>query len=137
MQFYQFPPPVYVLFPDKEAITALSSHQFRTLVCLYQSVACTVHTHQQITLLLATSTGWCWMFPTAQLTLSTTPSHTKFDKLSADRRWLNMKHSKAGLQTSSYPQALVSHLFGLQVPRQIPALSLPFHCISSTLRYLQ
>ena len=46
---------------------ALSSHQHRTLVCLYLSGAYTVHTHQLIPLLLAKSGLSCWIYPTDQL----------------------------------------------------------------------
>ena len=90
---------------------------------------CTVLTHQQIPLLLAKSALSCWMYPTAQIALSPTPSHPwvppewPYCQQAQCRRWFTVKHSKAGLQTSSHPQNSASHLLGLQGPQQTPALS--------------
>ena len=105
------------------------------------SILAGVYTHQQIPLLDANHTLSWWMYPTAQITLSPTPSHT-VSKLSGDTRF-TVKHSKAGLQTSSHPQNSASHLLELQGPQQIPIIFdvtffkyialTPSHCASRVL----
>ena len=66
------------------------------------------------------------MYPTAQITLSPTPSH-----LLVSPEWpycqqaqcgpmVTVKHSKAGLQTSSHPQNSASLFLGLQGLQQTP-----------------
>ena len=115
---------------------ALFSHQFRTLVCLYQSVVCmmyvlcSVQTHRQTCISTACQEKY------EVLDVSNCPTYSNSYNVKFGH-WFNVNYSKAGLQTSSHPQALISRLFGLQVTQQTPALSLPFHYISNALRYLQ
>ena len=83
--------------------------------------------HQQIPLLLAKSALSWWMYPIAQTTLSPTPSHPwvppewPYCQQAQCGCWFTVKHSKAGLQTSSHPQHSASHLLGLQGLQQTPA----------------
>ena len=83
---------------------------------------CTVLTHQRIPLLLAKSALHYWMYPTAQITLSPTPSHPwvppewPYCQQAQCGHWFTVKHSNACLQTSSHPQNSASHLLGLQDP---------------------
>ena len=64
----------------------------------------TMLTHQQIPLLLAKSALSCWMYPTAQIALSPTPSHPwvppewPYCQQAQCGLWFTVKHSKAGLQ---------------------------------------
>ena len=85
-------------------------------------------THHQIPLLLVKSALHCWMYPTAQITLSLTPSHPwlppvqsdhTVSKLSADAGslWNTVKQASR-LQTSSHPQNSACHLLGLREPQQ-------------------
>ena len=65
------------IVPNCEKIAlALSSHQHRTFTAYFDLETYTVLTHQQIPLLLAKIALSCWMYPTAQTTLSPTPSHS-------------------------------------------------------------
>ena len=106
----------------KEAKPALSSliitMVWRTLAGDY-----TVQTHQQIPPLLAKSAG-CIQQSLLFLQHLAMPKFLQGDhtvsKLSEQcRRWFTVKHSKAGLQTSSHPQNFP--LLGLQGPQQTPA----------------
>ena len=82
----------------------------------------TVITHQRIPLLLAKSALSCWMYPSAQTTISPTPSHPwvpsewPYCQKAQCGCWFTVKHSKAGLQTSSHPQNSASHMLWLQGP---------------------
>ena len=66
--------------------------------------------HHQIPLLLTKSDMSFWMYPIAQTTLSPTLSHPwvppewPYCQQAQCGRWFTVKHSKAGLQTSSHPQ---------------------------------
>ena len=53
----------------------LSSHQHRTLVFLFDLKTYTMQTHQQVPLLVRNALS-CWMYLTAQTTLSPTHSHS-------------------------------------------------------------
>ena len=67
--------PLSLLFLTPRPV--ISSHQHRTLVCLFWSENLhTLLTHQQIPLLLANLS--CRMYPTAQIAFSPTPSHPLF-----------------------------------------------------------
>ena len=102
----------------KEAKPALSSliitMVWRTLAGDY-----TVQTHRQIPPLLAKSAG-CIQQSLLFLQHLAMPKFLQGDhtvsKLSEQcRRWFTVKHSKAGLQTSSHPQNSASHLLGLHM----------------------
>ena len=82
---------------------AISSHQHRTLVCLFwsENLHCTVLTHQQIPLLLAKSALSCWMYPTAQivffphLPIPGFPPEWPYCQQAQCRRRFTVKHSKS------------------------------------------
>ena len=63
-----------------------------------------------VPLLLTKSALSCWMYLTVQITLSPTPSHPwippewPYSQQAQCGHWFSVKHSKAGLQTSSHPQ---------------------------------
>ena len=67
------------------------------------------------------------MYSTAQIDLSLKPSHPRvppewsYCQQAQCGPWFTVKHSKAGLQTSSHPQNSASYLFGLQCLQQTPA----------------
>ena len=71
-------------------------------------------THQRIQLLLAKSALSCWMYPTAQIALSPTPSHPwvppewPYCQQAQFGRWFTVKHSKAGLQIQVLILALIT-----------------------------
>ena len=85
-------------------------------------------THQQIPLLLVKSALRCWMHPTAQIALSPTPSHPwvpqewPYCQQAQCGGWFTVKHSKAGLQTSSHPQnsfSLLGHESYIANPKKL------------------
>ena len=97
----------------------LSSHQHRTLVCLFWSgnLDCTVLTHQRIQLLLAKSAFSCCMYPTVQIALSSTASHDWVPpewpscQQAQWGRWFTMKHSK--VKQASRPKVILKTLICL------------------------
>ena len=96
--------------------------QLEALLASNSGICCfTVSTvNQQIPLLLTKSALSCWMYPTAQTTLSPTPSHPwvppewPYCQQAQCGRWFTVKYSKAGLQTLSHPQNSASRLLILQ-----------------------
>ena len=108
----------------------LSYHQHRTLVCLFWSgtLHYTVLTHQRIPLLLAKRVLWAaWWIQQLKLLFLwylSIPGFLQSDhtvRQAQCGRWFTVKHSKAGLQTSSHPQNSATHLLGLQGLQQTQA----------------